>query len=52
MKDSTILSITGLICGTVTMIYCIYKGYDHALVAGFFTLIGTIVGYTYGKMKK
>jgi len=52
MKDSTMLGLTAIICGTVALIFCIHKGYDTGLIATFFTLLGTIIGYAYGVKKK
>jgi len=52
MKDSTILGVVTIICGTIGFLYALYKGYDHAIVATFFTTIGTITGYAYGVHKK
>ncbi|MDI6905664.1 MAG: hypothetical protein QMD13_09330 [Candidatus Bathyarchaeia archaeon] len=48
MKDSTVLGITGMVCGTIGMALCLLRDYDHTVVAAFFTLIGTIIGYAYG----
>jgi len=52
MKDSTIMGLTGIVCGTSVIIFCIQKGYDTGLISSFFTLIGIVIGYAYGVRKK
>ena len=51
MQDRTIVAIFGISTIGAIIIACVYKNIDGTIIAGGCGIIGTIVGYCFGKVK-
>ena len=45
MKDSTILALFGIAALTIIEVACLFRGVDHAVLAGIVTVIAGLAGY-------
>ena len=51
MEDRMIVAIVGIIGIVAIIVACIFNGINGTIIAGGCGLIGTIVGYVFGKVK-
>ena len=52
MKDSTILALAGIAALTVIEVACLFKGIDHAILAGTVAIIAGLAGYEIHKRRE
>ena len=51
VSDETIVKLGAIVCLTVIVVVCLFRGIDHAIVATVAAIIGGIAGYEVKKVR-